>query len=59
MIAWFAVVFGTNSTRNAEKIVRGELYHSLQTHDIGICNTTANHAITYTNVMCLQAVVDM
>ena len=27
MIAWFAVVFGINSTSNAEIIVRGELSH--------------------------------
>ena len=49
VIAWFAVVFGINSTSNAEMIVRGKAGYIQFTalRVLLIPNTTTNHAITY------------
>ncbi len=47
VIAWVAVVFGINSTSNAEVIVRGEAKVQVTALQVLLIpNTTATHAIT-------------
>ena len=56
MIAWFAVVFGINSTHNAVNCTRLCLVQLLSAFLVLLIpNTIANHAITYTNAIACRS----